>query len=163
VRTYPLYFSFTNIVKTDAFHAAVLTKGRALLIHHQGEYSSWVCSGVQPGGLDAEGEEAIVATKAFAQDYQAILDDIAGDALDFDTFAHLIATFFAETNEDADRLWASSVTAIRSGHAAIDPSLSSLERKPDAEKRGVHVMRLPIDAAEFNDEIALATDFDRAA
>lgn len=155
VKTFPLFFTYTNIVKTPAFHAVVTTTGRALLTHHEGE--SWVCSGIEPGGLDAEGEEAIDATKQFATEFQLVLEDMAGEAENFGAFELAVRRFFENQNRDGDRLWHNAVAAIQSGSTAVDPSLATLERAPRADSRGVEVALLTgVIPKAWNDGVTLA-------
>lgn len=162
MNAYPLYFKFTNIVKTSRFDAAVTTRGRALLIHHEGD--SWVCAGVEPGGLDAEGEHAFDASKAFGSEFQKVLEDLAYEAASYAEFQDQVRSFFAEKDLEAERHWEQAVTAIRAGEAAINAELAALERKPNAEPRGVDIQLLKdLKLDDWNDRVDLAADEAQAA
>lgn len=157
MKTFPLLFTYTNIARTPAFHAVVTTKGRALLIYHEGD--SWVCRGIEPGGLDAEGEEAIDATKQFATEFQRVLEDIADDAETFPVFELAVRRFFEDPSRDGDRVWHDAVVDIQSGSTAGDPVLAILKRKPQTDARGVDLTRLTwVTPESWIDEVTLAAN-----
>jgi hypothetical protein len=163
VTSYPLVFNFTNIVRTKNYHAAVTTRGRALLIHHDEEGQSWVCSGVEPGGIDAEADLAFLANREFATEFQSVLENIASESTDFRSFEAAVKAFFHDKNRDAEKLWAESVIAIRAGRN-IEPALNGLERKPDAPDRGIEVTMLHnLVPDSWNDQVALVADTAKAA
>lgn len=159
---FPLVFRLTNTVKTAGYHAAVITEGRALLIRHAGD--DWVCSAVEPGGLDAEGNQPAESTRLFIREYQTVLEDIASDSPSFQAFERAVREFFADKNCQAEKLWDQAVTAIESGRVAIDPVLTNMLRKPGTRTGGIEVSMLKDLPAPPNvDEVALVTEFAKAA
>ena len=115
---YPLLFSFTNIVRTDAFAAGVATDGRALVYELDG---SWWMSGVEPGGSAEHGENPMEAHQRFKDAFQRVLEDLAAGAQSSEEFAGRVREFFADKDRAAERRWDAARQSIRDGSTVEHP------------------------------------------
>lgn len=148
---YPLLFGRHELVEGNGFVARVAVSGRALLIEEDGEV--WV-EGVSPGGFAASGESRGEALAQFSRAFQAVLFDIAAEAIRFEEFREGVEKFFAETNAPALREWEEAVQQVRAGKVDTD----WLKTRPAESQLGVEVVEVNQPAAIHNElgEAALA-------
>ena len=104
--TYPLLFSFHDVVAGSGFWAGVVKDGRALLV--EDEESSWFY-GVDPGSVAGNGSTAQEAHQDFRAGYRSVLADFADEADDFETFKALAMDFLSAVNVPNEVLWEEAV------------------------------------------------------
>ena len=115
MKCYPLVFRFQGLVAGNGFVAGVELAGRALLVEEESDF--WVY-GVNPGGFAASGDDRDEALNNFRIEYDAVLNDIAGDASSFDAFKAGVEGFLNEES-DLDE-WKKAVEVIRQSDQEFD-------------------------------------------
>ncbi len=126
--SYPLVFSFRDVIEGNGFLAGVAISGRALMVH-EGE-DGWWLYGVTPAGIAATGDTPPEAHAAFRNTYREVLFDAAADAADFEAFKTEVERFFNEGNSEEERRWNEAAAAIRSGQVTPEAFFSELPRIP---------------------------------
>lgn len=112
VNTYPLLFTFQDVVACSGFWAGVTIDGRAVLVE-EGD-GTWLY-GVEPGSVAGEGATAQEAYQDFRAGYRSVLADLAEEAADFRTFEALATEFLSTENRPNEARWAASVQLVRAG------------------------------------------------
>lgn len=115
--TYPLLFSFHDVVAGKGFVAGVTMDGRAILV--EDEEGAWFY-GVEPGSLAGFGSTHQEAHQDFRSGYRSVLADIADEAQDFDQFYELVEEFLTTPNEPNLDDWNEAVQEVRSGAVNLE-------------------------------------------
>ncbi len=117
VTSFPLIFNFRDLIAGQGFVASITTRGRLVLAE---EAEGWTLYGVNPGGLAGGAEDRTAAFADFRGGYQSVLDDIAHEAKDFETFKASVERFVLDTNLDVGAEWERLRTLVRSGAINLD-------------------------------------------
>src|SRR5690349_16238262 len=120
---YPIFFTLTHDVRGQAFSARVLTRGRALITFEDGQ---WWCSGVNPGGMTAEGETPVQAFAHFRGDLGLIYADLAAEAPSCKAFVDVVRSFVDQTNQRNLEEWKTARDRIRAGEKPEDQTIATL-------------------------------------
>lgn len=129
--TYPLLFTFRDILDVRGNLVEVVVHGRALAVE---EPEGWWMCGVTPGDLAESGTTSAGAQATFRKAFSEVLLDVAASAADFASFREEIHRWFAETNEPSQQDWLAAVEEVRAGRATAE-----LEQKPADSPRWVEV------------------------
>jgi len=116
-RTFPLVFTFKDLLAGRGFIVAVETVGRVILAH---EAEGWTIYGVNPGGVAGGAEDRSAALADFRRSYTEVLDDIAHEAPDFAAFTRSAEAVLYQTNEDAAAEWERLRARVRAGEVTLD-------------------------------------------
>ena len=133
--TYPLLFSFRDVVAGNGYYAGVVIDGRAILV--EDEEGSWFY-GVEPGGVAGHGDTAQEAHQDFRAGYRSVLADLSDEADDFAAFKRLAMDFLTTVNRPNEVLWEGAVERVRSGEL----DLNWLPQRSSDLKREVKVVEL---------------------
>jgi hypothetical protein len=134
--TYPLAFTFRDLVMGNGFVASVVLEGRGLLTEEV-DGSFWVY-GVQPGGLADGGENRDAALCKFKNGYLSVLYDIAAKAANFAAFEKDVAEFFRQVNAPNRKVWQTVLAKVRRSKRVLD----GLDRENVDGKRLKHAVVL---------------------
>jgi hypothetical protein len=108
---YPLLFTYDAPVFGNGFLADVAVRGgRAVVSIETGGF--WF-SGVNPGGLAADGGTFEAAHTAFRTTLTSVLYDLAEEATDFEAFRKAVEAFFNEKNGPTALEWDAAVALVR--------------------------------------------------
>ena len=138
--TYPLLFTYRDILLGDGFVAGVATMGRSLMVE-EGENDFWIY-GVDPGGIAAGGESQKEAASEFRSMYRTVLFDIADEARTYEEFKTAVEAFFEDKNEPFEQDWWRAVELVREEKVTSD----WLDKEPAESNRGVKVVEIAIAA-----------------
>lgn len=127
---YPVFFNYEEVVKGNGFLAAVQARGRALMVHADGE---WWMYGVQPGVLAEGGETFDEARLLFRETFKEILFDLAAEATSFESFKTATEKTLGEINAPMLARWRGAVERIRADRTEIEEQLQNLPRFPADE------------------------------
>lgn len=122
---YPVVFTYEELVKGRGFLAGVLARGRALMVHEDGE---WWMYGVQPGVLAEGGDTFEESRLLFRQTFREILFDLAEGAKDFESFKVTTEKTLGEINGPMVERWLMAVETIRANPAVIEDPVQKLPR-----------------------------------
>ena len=100
--TYPLLFSFRDVVAGRGFWAGVAVEGRAVMV--EDEDGAWFY-GVEPGGVAGHGATGQEAHQDFLVGYRSVLADLAEEAEDFPSFEALATEFLSTVNRPTEEQW----------------------------------------------------------
>ncbi len=138
--TYPILFTYRDVLAGNGFVAGVEIKGRYLMSEENGEV--WI-DGVEPGGIGAGGSSDKEAAAAFRQMYQKVLFDIALEAKTFEEFKAEVEKFFRDVNDLISKEWWDAVKLVRKGKVTS----SWLAQESADSNLGVRVHELCMDQA----------------
>ncbi len=136
--TYPLLFTFRDLVKGNDFWAGVSIEGRAVLDEDEDE-GAWFY-GVQPGSLAGHGETGQEAHQDFLRGYRSVLSDLADVAEDFTAFKTLANEFLSTINRPVERQWEEAVALVRAG----DLKLGWLPKRNADLKRKIEIVEVEL-------------------
>ncbi len=136
--TYPLLFSFHDVVAGNGFFAGVTIDGRALL--EEDEEGAWFY-GVEPGSLAGHGSTRQEAHQDFRAGYRSVLADIAYEVESFSQFEVLARDFLCTINGPTEADWKELVGQVRSG----DLNLNGPPRRDADLARKVTIMELELE------------------
>lgn len=129
MKSYPLVFSFRNLIAGNGFVASVVLDG-CVLLTEEDDGDVWMF-GVQPGGIaGGEDNRRETAFRQFNENYQTVLFDIASEAESFDEFKASVEEFFATVNGPNAKEWERLRALVKNGDVCL-PDLESV----DANKR----------------------------
>jgi hypothetical protein len=117
-KTYPLVFSFPDVIVGNGFTARVEITGHAVLCEESAD-SFWLF-GVQPGGIAGGGKDWSEARRAFKESYLSVLFDIALDSATYDAFKNGVEQFFAAVNEPNRETWEMALDNVRRNPAELE-------------------------------------------
>ena len=117
VTSYPILFSYQDILAGNGFVAGVEVRGRYLMV--QEDEGSWA-HGVNPGGLSAGGASQKEAAAAFRDMYRKALFDIIEEAATIDELRTEVANFVQQTNGYYAEAWREAVILVREGKLTSD-------------------------------------------
>jgi hypothetical protein len=150
MKSYPLYFTFKDVVKCGDSTSLVLAKGRVLMTLEEDE---WWLYGVQPGGMAGYGRSQAEAFIDFRKGFKEILEGIASDATSPQEFERVARGFFCAIDKEDERIWEESRQQLRSGnqHPPAD-----LDLKKETEVLDAHINIISIVVPNFlgEDDIA---------
>jgi hypothetical protein len=120
IRTFPLLYTFQDIVIGSGFIADVCIKGRATAvldaIDEEGNLQAeWWFNGVEPGGLARGGSTLNESYYSFRRALKEIFVEIAFQSGNFDEFKTRVERFAHEVNRPEERDWLEAVKAVKSG------------------------------------------------
>lgn len=144
---YPLVFRLTHEIRCAKFSARVVSVGRALMVHEDGE---WWCHGVNPGGLTECGGTTALAWTGFKEALGGIFEDLACDSNSVDVFRQAARAFVLDANKSQAERWTAARQAIRAGSNAVEAPFDALPRKVEEVEPAVTVELLEYIVAEQN-------------
>lgn len=110
--SYPVLFSYRDLIMGRDFVAYVEADGRALLRKEEDCY--WA-DGVCPGALSAGGKEISETNREFKKRYLSVLFDIAEEAETFSDFKREVEAFFNECDEQSAADWDAAHASVKEG------------------------------------------------
>jgi len=146
VTTYPLVFSFSDVIVGNGFVAHVAASGRVILAD-EGDGDIWMF-GVQPGGVAGGGRERSQAFYEFKKNYRSVLFDIAIESSTYEDLESAVSSFFSEINQTHLEMWTEAVQAVRAGKLSL-PDLRS--ENADLFPSKIEIRRLDCRDASCND------------
>lgn len=141
--TYPLIFSFNEMIGAPKFLAGVSGSGRALMVREDG--GSWWLYGVEPGGIAGSGDTPQEAHLRFVETLKGVLADLAADVTSIQDFETQVKTFFCEKDGKEEARWLEASAAIRSGTLVPEAPFSALPRQSSESPRFVVVQEIGSD------------------
>ncbi|MCB1058384.1 MAG: hypothetical protein KDD11_23020 [Acidobacteria bacterium] len=142
--TFPLLFSYRDLIGGKGYFAGVEVHGRALLVESDGDV--WMY-GMNPGGLAGGGATRKEALSDFRRGYNSVLIDIAQASDSFEGFKAEVESFFHETNDALEPDWEAAIAAVRADAVKAD----WLNRRPySADAVSISVIRIEQPVAEEN-------------
>lgn len=125
METYPIFFSFKEVIACGRFKGLIKANGRALLVF---EDEKWWMHGVQPGGMSASADTPEAAFNEFSNAFGNILRDIAGETDCPNKFEKTVRKFFDTIDEEDEKVWLRSRKRIRSGKQSVPRKLGKLKK-----------------------------------
>jgi hypothetical protein len=119
--TYPLVFSFRDVIVGKGFVVGIVVNGRVLLAEE--DDGVWMF-GVQPGGIAGGGSERSEAFCEFKRSYLSVLFDIAAEVDSYAAFEDAAKAFFQEVNSPNEVDWTEALKAVRAGRLSL-PNIGS--------------------------------------
>ncbi len=123
-KSYPLVFTFPDVIVGKGFVAAVEVHGRALLVEDPAA-ETWLY-GVQPGGVAGGGGDSGIACREFKKGYLSVLFDLAEESATFDDFKKVVQEFFETVNVPNSAAWDEALVEIRKNSASV-PGLPTVK------------------------------------
>lgn len=117
-KSFPLVFTFPELISGEGFVATVEVHGRAVLID-EGDGDFWIF-GVQPGGVAGGGKDYSEACREFKKSYLSVLFDIASEAKTYDAFVGEVRSFFDAVNDPNLGVWEGAVAEVRRGGVSLE-------------------------------------------
>lgn len=116
MKTYPIFYRFTERISGDGFWAFVELSGRALAVQEaEGEW--WAC-GVNPGAIAGQGTTIREAFSDLQQAFRNYLEDSAKEFRTFAEFRSELERFFSESDAQTQAEWDAAVAIMRAGAEA---------------------------------------------
>ena len=119
MNSFPLVFSFRDLVAGNGYVAAVEASGR-IILEHDPDAGEWTLCGVNPGGIAGGAGEEKVAFADFRATFRGVLDDIAHEAANIEAFKAAVEAFVGQTNASAEAEWAALREQVRAGKLSLD-------------------------------------------
>jgi hypothetical protein len=110
-KTYPLVFTFPEVIVGKGFVARVELHGQALLVD-EGDGDNWIY-GVQPGSVAGGGKDYTTACREFKKSYLSVLFDMALESSDYEQFKEEVEKLFATVNAPNRDAWDTALAGIR--------------------------------------------------
>jgi hypothetical protein len=123
-QTWPLLFTYVNLVDAASFRATVEISGALVAIIHPGDGSCWL-DGVYPGGTAASGTNVDDAYANFREFITGIIHDMADDCGTLAAFEQWMRIFVTSTDETTLGTWRDGVRKVRNNAPGTPP----LERR----------------------------------
>jgi hypothetical protein len=154
-KSFPLLFTFPELITGKGFVARVEVHGRALMVN-EGDGDIWIF-GVQPGGIAGGGKDYSEACREFKKSYLTVLFDVAAEAPSYDEFVAQVNAFFADVNGPNRDAWDAALAAVRSGSVAL-PGFGVVRAETRPVKINVALLEQPMMRPELNqfDKVEIA-------
>lgn len=154
-QSFPLLFSFRDLIAGNGFVAGVATDGRVLLTQ-EADGDHWMF-GVTPGGIAGGGPERAVALREFKVSYLSVIYDIATSATSFEQFKEEVERFGTAVNEHNARAWEEALAEVRKSNVSLPnlPIVKAETKPPSIEVFQVELGKAVPTVNEF-DEISEA-------
>ena len=118
MKTYPIVFSFPNVIIGRNFITCVKTNGRAMLVNEKDGY--WCIYGVNPGALAGGGETKDEAFSDFHYGFNCVLSDIISEVSSLEEFKKRVKKFFTETDNKSVKEWEDLRDKVRKSSITLD-------------------------------------------
>lgn len=129
--TYPLLYKFFHWVHVGQVKAGVGVRGRGLLYDDK---DGWWLTGVDAGGITAEGTSPVEALGNFRIAFGQVIDELATQAPSFEQFKIEVLEFFGEVNNPAEIDWTERRAEIRAnGLPHLTPVMNMRQVTEDFE------------------------------
>lgn len=150
VKSYPIVFSFRDLIAGNGFVVGVEIDGRALLVEESSS-DVWLY-GVQPGGVAGGDATREVALMEFKRNYLSVLFDMAAEADSFESFEKDMRQFFFDENSPNAQEWAQALARVRAESVSLDDmeSVNADERPPRIEVHLLDTQKLKPSVNEFD-------------
>lgn len=116
MKTYPIYFNFTESVPGRGFWAGVKLFGQALAVQESPE--EWWAYGVNPGAIAGQGATIREAFADLRLAFRRYLADCAMEASTFAEFKAELERFYAESDPETMSEWQEAVRIMKAGGEA---------------------------------------------
>lgn len=116
MKTYPILYTFRELVSGDGFWAGVALHGRALAV--QESECEWWAYGVNPGAIAAKGSTLNEAFAELQTSFRKYLHDCSKLFRDFDGFRTELERFYSQADDESLADWEEAVQAMRAGGMA---------------------------------------------
>jgi hypothetical protein len=149
LKQHPIMLMLQDSISGNGFLARITMSGRALM--REEDDGKWWMYGVRPAAIAASGDNIDEAFRHFRTAYWEILADVAQESSNFDEFKGKVKRFFEENDADNDdeRLWEASLSAIRGASGDPPAPFSKLPRRsPEQNPSFIKVERVDAEAKD---------------
>jgi hypothetical protein len=149
LKEHPIMLTLQDTLSGNGFLARITMSGRTLM--RKEDDGKWWMYGVRPAGIAASGVNIEEAFLRFRNKYKEILFDIAQESATFADFTSEVERFFNESDADNEdeRLWEQSLTAIRSGACNPPTPFANLPRRsPETNPSFIKIERVDAEAKD---------------
>ncbi len=123
---YPLFFTYSFTIPGNNFLATIrISNGQALMVQDEDE---WWMYGVCPGSISDGGATPQEAYLKFCDTFKQILEDIAFDKHDFQSFESEVKSFVLAADASEQKEWLNARESIRSGQIQPEGPFKDLKR-----------------------------------
>ncbi len=117
--TYPLVFTFHEVIVGNGFVAKIDLSGRAVLVEDKEEAGTWLY-GVEPGAIAGGGTDYSAACREFKKSYLSVLFDLALETKTFDEFKKEVEAFTRAVNIPNQIAWETALKEVRKSGTGLD-------------------------------------------